>query len=97
MALEGLLEILGQTKSGLEVLGLTFLAGGLVGYGLRSMISRRRHRRARALRKMQHRSSHQEEIWALPPHVKETASPSGVIPAHAEEQSPGLAPERNSP
>ena len=30
--------------------GLTFLAGGLVGYGLRSLISQRRHRRARATR-----------------------------------------------
>jgi hypothetical protein len=68
------------------LLGLTFLAGGLVGYGLRSLISQRRHRRARAQRRLQHRS-HPNEIWALPPNLEQTTSPPEVTQPNDIEQA----------
>lgn len=96
MAMQGAFDILGQMKSWLEALGLTFLAGGIAGYGLRSVISKRRHRRARAKRRLQH-GLNNDNILTDTFYLNSTSSSLGLIQQQDPGQSSALAPDKTPP
>lgn len=76
---------------------LTFLVGVVVGYGIRSMISRRRHRRAQAKRRLKQSRLGKDEIWTPPPYLKAQASPAETANASHLEQGHDLVPKEHPP